>query len=141
VRVRQYMQSKRSWGFIIAAVVLAGIAVWAGTLYLKNQEEALRAKLSVQVEKIDIVTPTVNVSPGDIVTMQNMAVRSIPKDLVPVGTVFPNDFSAVEGMVILENIPAGTPLLSHYIEGLERVDKFSSLLKVGERAMTFDIDE
>ena len=135
------MKSARNWGLVGASAVMAIVAAVASHFYLSNKEQEIRNSLIGTDERVSIVVPRQSLMPGDVVRMEMVAARPISKDLVPAGAISPDEFPAVAGLVVKQEIPQGTPLLKHLLIGANADDAFSMLLKEGERAMTFEVDE
>lgn len=135
------MKNFRSWGLIGASVVLAVIAALATNFYLSHRESEIRAALTGGAEKIAVVVPTADLNAGDTLHGDVVASRSMPKDMVPTGAISPDEFDAVNGLTLKQPIAKGTPVLRHLLVGANTDDSFSTLLKPGQRALTFVVDE
>lgn len=132
------MQVKKHKTFLLlaVAVIFSVAAAYTANVYLARKEEALLAKFNDREDYVAIVVPVTNLQVGDTISMETVAAHEIPRKYVPSGTLLPGDFEAVEGMVVKEPVPEGSPLLRHHVDGLTGVDRFSQLLKKGERAVT-----
>jgi len=135
------MKNFRNWGLIGASVVLALIAAFAANYYLSRREAEMRIALAGDAVKVAVVVPTVDLMAGDILRGDMVASRPMPKDMVPTGAISPNDFGAMEGLTLKQPIAKGTPVLRHLLIGANTDDSFSTLLKPGQRALTFAVDE
>ncbi|MDB6063402.1 MAG: cpaB [Verrucomicrobiaceae bacterium] len=135
------MKNIGNWGLIVASVLLALVAAVAANFYLSHKESEIRAALAGSTEKVAVVVPTVDLLAGDVLRGDVVASRSMPKDMVPTGAVSPNEFDAMEGLTLKQPMAKGTPVLRHLLIGANTDDSFSTLLKPGQRALTFAIDE
>lgn len=135
------MRSAKSIGLLVVAVLLAVSAGFAGYMYLDQKEKALVQELNAKANYIEIIVPVQNMNVGDIVSAETVSIRPVPADYVPDNAIMPADFEAVAGMAITEPISAGKPLQRHQLEGFDSVEKFSQLLKSGQRAITLEIDQ
>lgn len=135
------MKNFGNWGLIGASVVLALVAALSANFYLSRRESEIRAALAGDMEKVAVVVPTTDLFAGDTLQDDLVAARSMPKDMVPTGAIFPNEFAAMAGLTLKQPMAKGTPVLRHLLIGANTDDSFSTLLKPGQRALTFSIDE
>ncbi len=135
------MRSAKSIGLLVVAVLLAVSAGFAGYMYLDQKEKALVQELNAKANYVEIIVPVQNMNVGDIVSAETVSIRPVPADYVPDNAIMPADFETVAGMAITEPISAGKPLQRHQLEGFDSVEKFSQLLKPGQRAITLEIDQ
>lgn len=130
-----------NWILLLIALILGGISAWATKNYFIVKEQELRAELSKDnIQMTDVVVATQELRKGDIISQQNMSVRSIQADTLPLDAVPPSQFGQIEGQMLLEPMSPGRPLLSTYLPG-HRISQFSDMLKDGERAVTINIDD
>ncbi|GIU45240.1 hypothetical protein TUM4438_18270 [Shewanella sairae] len=130
-----------NWVLLVIAIVLGSIAAWATKNYFITKEQELRDKLSnTNIVMADVVVATQELRKGDIVSQQNMSVRQIQADTLPLDAIHPRDFAQIEGQMLLEPMSPGRPLVGAYLPG-HKIDQFSDMLKEGQRAVTIDIDE
>jgi len=130
----------QSWGLLVAAVVLGGIAFFASSYYLKSREQALTDELlSQQEQRREVVVATVDLAPGAIVSGENMAIASVPTTHLASTSVTPDLFDSYANRVLIAPMSPGEPLLSHFVAGLS-AERFSDLLGDGERAITLPVD-
>ncbi len=130
-----------NWVLLIIALALGSIAAWSTKNYFINREQQLIEQLSKEnVAMTDVIVATQQLIKGDVVSQNNMSVRQIQADFVPLDAIHPSNFAQVDGQMLLEPMSPGRPLLATYLPG-HRVQHFSSLLKEGQRAVTIDIDE
>lgn len=136
------MQVKKHKTFLLlaVAVIFSMAAAYTANVYLTRKEQALLAKFNDRGDYIAIIVPVTNLHVGDTISMETVAAHEIPKKYVPSGTLLPSDFGAIEGMVVKEPVPEGSPLLRHHVDGLTGVERFSQLLKEGERAVTIAVN-
>lgn len=133
--------SKKSWLILAAAISLGGLAAWLSGYYLDYKEGEIRDSLSGLKEvKVAVVVPKFEVLPGDVISGSNMVVREIPEKYVPDGAFSPAQFESLVGRKITSPISPGKPLLENSIAGVG-AEKFSDLLREGERAITIPMDE
>ncbi|QYK01994.1 Flp pilus assembly protein CpaB [Shewanella psychrotolerans] len=130
-----------NWILLVIALILGGISAWATKNYFITKEQQLRDELSHDnIEMADVIVATKELRKGDIISDQNMSVRQIRADTLPLDAIHPSRFGEVAGQMILEPMLPGRPLIGTYLPGM-RVAQFSDILQEGQRAITIDIDE
>ncbi|WP_108946182.1 Flp pilus assembly protein CpaB [Shewanella halifaxensis] len=130
-----------NWVLLVIAIILGSVAAWATKNYFITKEQQLRDELlNTNVVMADVVVATQELRKGDIVSQQNMSVRQIQADTLPLDAIHPRDFAQIEGQMLLEPMSPGRPLVGAYLPG-HKIDQFSDMLKEGQRAVTIDIDE
>lgn len=131
----------RSWGLLVAALVLGVLAFVGSSYYLESRERALSDELFSQLEeRRPVVVATVELAPGAVVSPQNMAVANVPVSHLSASAVTPDLFDHYAEKVLIAPMSPGEPLLHHFIAG-DYAERFSDLLEPGERAVTLPIDE
>jgi len=135
------MAGNKTWGLLGFAVILAVIAAWASVSYLDTREANLRAQLERENEKIEVIVAAYDLSPGETINSSNLVLRDVPVDYIPDGAIMPEEFDMVDGMQLSVPMTSGRPLIRNNIVGVNGVEKFSELLKKGERSITLKIDE
>jgi pilus assembly protein CpaB len=130
-----------NWILLIIAIVLGGVSAWATKNYFITKEQQLRDELSNDnIVMADVVVATQELRKGDVVSQDNMSVRRVRADILPLDAVHPSQFDLVVGQMLLAPMSEGRPLISTYLPGMH-AKQFSDLLKEGERAVTINIDE
>jgi len=130
----------KSWGLLLAALVVGVLAFFAATNYLSNAEEQFRLSLAgQQAEKIDVIVAAVEVAAGESVNSQNLAVAQLSTANLSGSVLTPDDFEVIDGSLLKVSMAQGEPLLDHFLEGL-LIERFSELLKDGQRAVTIEVD-
>jgi pilus assembly protein CpaB len=134
-------RSYTSWIFLGAALVAGGLAFWLSQLYLARQEEIIRHDVAgSQRNLVEIVVASKALSAGEVVGNGTMALGRLPAAYVSARFVTPSRFDAVKGKVLLRDKAAGEPLMVDDVAGVA-VERFSDLLKPGERAVTLEASE
>ncbi len=123
------------------SVVIAAIAFTLSIYYLSSKEDEIRQIYAdKEGDLIEIVVATRELQPGDIISAQNMALATVAKKHVSKSAVTPGLYAQFEGHAIVHHMSGGEPLLTHSVSGV-LTERFSDLLKDGERAITLQIDE
>lgn len=133
------MSKYKSLALLLVAVVFSGVAGYLSIIYLEKREQALIAEFDEKANYTEVIVPNQDLLVGDKISIETVSVRPVPATYIPAGTLFPQDFDAIAGLTIKEPAPAGRPLLRGQLDGLTGVEKFSQLLKEGERALTLPI--
>jgi pilus assembly protein CpaB len=130
-----------NWLLLIIALALGGVAAWATKNYFIIKEQELRDELSKDnIEMTDVIVATQLLKKGDVISQENMSVRQVRADILPLDAIHPSRFSEVAGQMLLEPMAPGRPLIATYLPGM-RIVQFSDMLNEGQRAVTIDIDE
>ncbi|MDD8050627.1 MAG: Flp pilus assembly protein CpaB [Verrucomicrobiota bacterium] len=117
----------------IAALILALLAAFLVSTWLKQQQDRIRKELaSVIVAKLPI-------QPHTKITPDMLQVMSYPKELLPVGAVIQAD--QVIGKLTRSALFPGQILMPTLIGSREEITSLSFLLEPGRRALTIRIDE
>jgi pilus assembly protein CpaB len=133
--------ASRSWGLLAAAIALGALAFWGSSYYLESRERALTDELFSQLEeRRPVVVATAELMPGAVVSPENMAVANVPVGHLSASAVTPDQFDSFAEKVLIAPMSPGEPLLHHFVAG-DYAERFSDLLKPGERAVTLQIDE
>ncbi len=125
----------------LVALALAGLATFAVFKYLDDREKAMQAALSQQTRLVQVIVPTRNLEIGDPINNRTVSARQIPEEFVPDNALKASQFDAVDGMTVIKPVSYGRPLMRHQVKGLAGVDRFSQLLKKGERAVTIEVSD
>lgn len=130
----------KTWGLLIAALVVGGIAFFVASIYLSNRESYLRDSILGGVtQKREVVVATGEIAAGEQISSQNMAVAEVAVDHLSAAAISPADFDSYDGAILKVPMSAGEPLLVHSVEGL-LIDRFSELIEEGDRAVTIEVN-
>ena len=132
----------KTGGLVLLALLFAGLAGWGTLSYLNTREAELQqAAASMDGPSVEVVVASTAVSPGESITLDNMAIADIPQKYLPQDAIAPQEFELYAEKTILVPLDPGRPLLKSYISGLSHQSSFSAQLKKGWRAMTLPVDE
>lgn len=132
----------KTGGLMLLALVFAGLAGWGTLSYLNSREAELRqAAASLDGPSVEVVVASAAVSPGETISLDNMAIAEVPQKYLPQDAIPPSEFELYAEKTILVPLDPGRPLLRSYISGLSHQSSFSAQLKEGWRAMTLPVDE
>jgi pilus assembly protein CpaB len=118
---------------LIIAVVLGLIAFLVSWSAIKKRERDVRAGWV----PTPVVAAIVDIPEGTVVTMDMVAMRSIPEQFVTASVVKPDSASYVVGQKVLVPLQAGDPLLWSQFETTRASERLST--KVLPRARAFTI--
>lgn len=124
---------------ILAAACAVG-AMYLTKHYFEAKERELRDRIRQESRLTDVVVASRDLQPGARVDLKSMKIKSIPFEFVPDGAVTPDQYASVEFKFLSDPVSMDKPLLRHFVEGISRVEKFSDVLGIGERAITLEVD-
>jgi pilus assembly protein CpaB len=102
--------------------------------------DQLDAEANRGLEMVEVVVANRDLEKGDVLVADTVASRQVPKQYVHASAVVPASFSQVEDARLQVPLKRGEVVLPAHIDGLgQRV--FSTILKKGMRALTFEVDE
>jgi pilus assembly protein CpaB len=130
----------RSWIVLGGALVFGALAVFASSRYISTTLSKEKARLTPDVEQIDVVVAKADLERGMLVDSETMAVRKVPAEFVPGSAVTPEEFGNFEGAKLALEMRAGEVLLRGTLEGADTAT-FATKVARGVRAMTLQVDE
>jgi pilus assembly protein CpaB len=126
---------------IIAAMIIGGIAYWLSNQHLAQREAELRSAMeSKKIAMTNIIVASQDIPENTSVDASNLAVAEIPSAHVPLDALSPEEFDAITGLPAVRMIPRGRPVLRVYLASALN-ERFSDLLPIGQRALTFAVDD
>ncbi len=124
-----------------ASSLLIGLAAaYTASKHIDAELAIQKAKLTPKKDTVQVVVAKHDLQRGTAVSLQTMAVRDIPRDLVGEKVIAPHQFEQVVGSKLAQPIKAGEPLQSYALE-LADITTFSAKLKAGIRAVTISVDD
>jgi pilus assembly protein CpaB len=139
-RLASALRARRTSWLIVGALGFGGLAVVGARNYITDRLEQERARLQPRPEMVELVVARRDLKRGETVGPDTMAVRTLPREYAPGGTVAPARFDAVSGMRLQAPMRAGEPLLAAAVAAPEAAP-ISSRVRPGVRAMTIAVDE
>ena len=130
----------RSLALLVAALALGLLAAFGARGYIAGQLAIERERLAPPQRMVSVVVAKRDLSRGDPVGVETMAVREMPEAYAPQGAVTPEQFEAVAGAVVAAPMRAGDPLLRAALSSPD-AGGFSARVREGIRAMTIAVDE
>lgn len=122
------------------ALLLAILAYWLATYYLRQRESEIVAQMNaVKPQMSQIVVAARDLVAGDTAADSNFALAELPTAHIPEEALTPDLYSKVRGHSLLRDVGKGRPILLPYLT-VERVERFSDLLDPGLRAVTLAVD-
>lgn len=130
----------RTLVLLLVAGAFGALAVGGARGYIAERIAAERERLNPPRAMVEVVVAKTDLPPGSTVGPDTMAVRSMPAEFAPGGSVRPDAFGQVEGMRLSQPMRSGEPLLPTVVE--QPYDgNFSNRIRHGIRAMTIQVDE
>lgn len=123
-------------------LIVAALAVYLANQYLTNRSSEIEQGLQDQADKMraKVTVPVVDLNPGDVLSMEQVASRSVPKEYMNFDAIPPENVEAYIGKKIIRPVRKGTPLLESYFLLYEAIP-FSKTIEPGNRAITIPVDE
>ncbi|WP_374430278.1 Flp pilus assembly protein CpaB [Ideonella dechloratans] len=128
-----------NWLLLGVAIALGGGAVYLSNTLIRDKMAQLEADAKRGQQTVEVVVAKRDLAPGDTISSDVMAVRQVPREYVPETAVLPDGFGSVERQRLAAPIRRGEMLLTLHTEGNGTL-VFSSTLKKGLRALTFEVD-
>lgn len=121
-------------------LVAAAAAFWATQWYAEEKVAAERARVIPKGGFVEVLVAARDLTGGDRVTAETVAVRRIPADWVLPSSLRPGDFDAVNQQSLSQGLSAGHPLTTDHLRqrkaGTSQLD-----LEPGLRAISVSVDE
>jgi len=125
---------------LLMALAFGALAFWLSSQHLAQKEAELEASLQGKsIRNVAIIVASTNIQEGTPVSGENLAVAEVPAAHEPLDALSPEEFEHIDGRTALRDIPQGRPILRSYISSA-LTERFSDLLNVGQRALTFSVD-
>jgi pilus assembly protein CpaB len=132
--------NKKSITLLAIAVGLGIFGALLAMLYLNAREAELRERLKPSSLPIAVVVASKDLVKGDVLDGTTLSIRQIPSDFVSLQAIRPNQFDAISGKILQQNLASGKQLLKSFI-GDEYPLDFSDTIEQKRRAMTIQVDE
>lgn len=128
----------KTWLTLGAALLIGLVTAFVARDYLRRQIAALEAgaarkSTALLVAKNDLAA-------GDVLSVDSVAVRQIPRDYAHSNAITPDDFERIEGQSVERALKSGDTLLWSLMQ-TRKAPTFSSRIEVGRRAITVQVDE
>lgn len=124
---------------IVGALSSGGAAAYFADSHISNEISEKKASLDELYKPVQIVVPTQNLRPGDLLTSSNLAIREVPGAFVHAEAVTPKNVDLALNHRIVHPLNDGEPLLLFHVS--ESVGSgFSTMIEEGKRALTFPVD-
>lgn len=134
------LQARRTLWMALGALGFGALSVLGVRNYIGDRLALEKARLAPRPELIEVVVARQELKRGDVVGVDTMAVRAIPKEYAPGGAVLPARFDSVQGMRLQAPMKPGEPLLASALTAPES-SAIAQRLAPGVRAMTIAVDE
>ena len=130
----------KNWLLLSAAIGLGLLSALLMNKAVQQRMDQLDAEANRGSEMVEVVVANRDLEKGDVLAADAVASRQVPKQYVHASAVSPASFSQIENARLQVPLKRGEVVLPAHIDGLgQRV--FSTILKKGMRALTFEVDE
>lgn len=133
------MQKYKHLILLVVALILSGLAAYSVNKYMDYKEKELIAAFDKKSNFKQVLVPNASLEIGQIISTDTVSLRPVPAEYIPDGALTADDFDQIVGMAVKSRVTKGRAILRHHLQGLSTVEKFSELLKPGERAITLKV--
>lgn len=133
------MQKYKPLILLFVALILSGLAAYSSVKYLNFKETQIASAYNTKNNFQKVLVPKSDIEIGQVLTASTLALRPIPSEYIPDGALTADDFDKIVGMVVKTHIGKGKVITRGSIQGVNNIDKFSDLLKQGQRALTLKV--
>lgn len=124
---------------LFVAIILSALAAYTVKKYIDYKEQELIASFDKKNSYSQILVPNMDLEIGQIISTNTVSLRPVPAEYIPDGALTADDFDQIAGMAVKTRVSKGKAMLRSQLHGLRIVEKFSELLKPGERALTLKV--
>ncbi len=128
-----------NWLLLGGALTLGGGAVYLSNAVITDKMAQLEDEVKRGQRMVNVVVAKRDLERGEALTEELLAVRPMPQEYVHATAVHPDEFGTYLKQRLVAPLKRGEVLLPVHTEGLGN-GVFSSTLKKGHRALTFEVD-
>jgi pilus assembly protein CpaB len=122
--------------------VVAGISgAVLGGQYLKLRAADAEARVARRYEERQVIVAAGDIARGTLLDAGNLALRSMPEQFVPAGSVPADRAAELVGAVAAIDLSRGMPIAPAMLVAAGSVPRLSAVLAIDERALTVAVDE
>lgn len=135
------LRLSRPWVTGLASMTLGVAGALLARAYLEARTAELEARFArPEQAMVQVVVPVRALQPGEVLTMEDLAVRAVPERFADTHSVTDRSVDAALGQRVNFAVDAGRPLLWAHLQSTGS-PVFSRRLATGWRAMTVRVDE
>lgn len=123
----------------LAAVAGIGTA-YGMRLYLRDSALTTQRSLEQRFRPAQVVVARTNLAPGTLLEADSLALRRMPADYLPAGSLRHDQAAALRGRVLEHALAAGEPVQTALLRPLSVVH-LAERVPLGRRAVTIAVDE
>lgn len=131
--------SKQTIILIIISLVCGSAAVYLSRSYVNDEISSYKQNIDKQYKPVKVVVAKRPISRGELLSVNVLAVRDMPKAFVHSDAIRPGEIDTVLGFKMVYGLGQGESLLSSHV-GSTKGASFSNLIEAGKRAITFPVD-
>lgn len=139
-RALMFMKANRTAVLFVAALGFGLLAALGIRNYVGSQLAEEKERLAIELQTIEVVVAKRDLAAGETVRPELMAIRELPRDLVPATAIRPEGFEPVIGARLTAPMRRGEALFASLLLDTQ-ANALSAQLKPGVRAMTLSVDE
>lgn len=140
VTLRARWVAWRTLGLFLGMFGFGLLAALGAHSYIQERVAVERSRIGAAHERIEVLVAARALQRGDVLGSDNLAIRALPREVIPGGALSPSRIDAVQGLRLQWPMQPGEPLLASAVFAAESAG-LSSRLKHGVRALTIAVDE
>lgn len=124
---------------LLGAIASGGGAAYFTDDYIKGAISSEKERINSQYKPVKVIVATRDLRPGDVMGMENLAVREVPNGFVHSSAYKEDGADLLLGKKLIQSVGAGEAILSSFVAS-RKGGGFSHLVEDGKRALTFPVD-
>ncbi len=129
---------KRAALLLMGAVGAGAAATYLGDQHLRDRAASLEAAFQAEHATRSVVVANENLSPGQTLRAQDVALREIPLTYLPAAAIDQGTWADVAGGRLTHPVDAGKPLLPSQVQQTTEA-RLADLITLGDRAITIPV--
>jgi pilus assembly protein CpaB len=125
-----------NFAFIAIAVVMGVLASFIAIRYVQRQVEV---RTGDHRRMVDVAVPKADLPQGTVISVDDLAIRSVDAEMVPADAVTPGNHDEYMGRILRSPVRGGVPLSASALVPL--YDQFSAIIPAGKIAYNLSVDE
>jgi len=140
VALRARLEAWRTLGLFFGMLGFGLLAALGAYSYIQERIAVERSRIGAAHERVEVLVAARSLQRGDVLGSDNLAIRALPREVIPGGALSPSRIDAVQGLRLQWPMQAGEPLLASAVMAAESAG-LSSRIRHGVRALTIAVDE
>lgn len=129
------LEQKKGFTLLIA-IALGIFAIIAVRMFLEKE----RRSIHEGYEMVEVIAASQDIDVGTVVDISLFAKRQVPQTYISGNTVYPEDFSKIDGQILNTSLQKGDIIRWSDVGIRKRAKGLSQLITKGQRALSFPVD-